>query len=142
MNRLNKILVICSDTENYAALVDQLGALLGKTGAEVTLMKPVGEVPEAPIMNMAPGDLADLVNTYHRHNLEAATTALSAEGLKAAAKVVTGNALHQIVREASTGGYDLVVKSAERRHDSCRPSLRGLDLRLLRMCPLPVLLLR
>lgn len=141
MQGFNKVLVVCNDAHDTLTLTGQLRTLFGETGAEITLFKVIGNAPARPIMSTPPGEISELVTAHHKHELEAVVAALRNDRLRATAKVSIGKRLPQILREATTGGYDLVVKSAERRRNDRQTVARGFDVQLLRACPQPLLLL-
>lgn len=139
MHKLNNVLVVCNDTQDYALLAAQLGALFGKTRAEVTLMYVVGDAPSCETMSLPPDDLADLITAHYQSSLDGVASTLDENGIDVSITVVTGHPPRRILEETTTGAYDLVVKSVGRHRPRRRP--HRLDLWLLRRCPLPLLLL-
>lgn len=140
MSKQTNVLVVCNDTDDFATLASQLKALFGQTGAEITLMQVIAEMPDRPMMTIGPRDLAGLAVSHFDSELSQMAASLASDGIIAIPRVVVGKPLPEIMRAALSGGFDVVVKTSERRGKR-HLSAKGLDRRLLRACPLPLLLL-
>jgi nucleotide-binding universal stress UspA family protein len=110
-------------------------AELATTGrAEVTV---VSVVPESDARASKAGGHGWLAPHAHQ-DVAVAHRYLSDRGIDAEMKILHGDAVEELCREARTGGYDLIVAGSRRRGTIGRLVLGTISGKLVREAPCPV----
>src|SRR6516165_9251269 len=139
MHRFANI-IVCSQAETPSpAAMGRLDDIAGKSGAAIKLMNVIEPFPWYTRL-LLPGseEFQHIRAEQAAGRLTSLATTRKRKGLKIARRVANGRPAIELVREVLRSGHDLLVKVAE----PDRGSLFGsTDMRLLRNCPCPVLLL-
>ncbi len=140
MTRFQHILVTMDRDPAPEAVLAQAERLARAAGAKITLLSVIEDLPWYARLGFPPADdIQALVAGHRGEAIAKAAAGLKARGIRADAVVVRGRPHDETVREAIRGDVDLVIKAA----DPVAPvSATTGDMRLLRNCPCPVLLLR
>lgn len=138
MKKIKRILLAVDGAYDRQTLTGEVAAIATDAGAQVTLYS---------VLDTPPGDreagteLSDLQQWMTEDNLEQMqdiSSELAKREIKVAIKQSSGKPYLEIIREALSGDYDLVMKPAESRSTVKTFLFGGTDMQLFRMCPRPV----
>ncbi len=155
MQRFQKILVgvdLCSDTGAISAelspstrsAIDKALWLAGHTSASVTFMSSLMPCLDVTVDAKYLAELQryqDMVDALHeqaRERMEALVAEARQAGVNANEIRMAGTPWIELIREAHTGNYDLVLVGSHRQHAIGRVLLGNTGRRLVRKCPCPV----
>ena len=136
MKRITNILYIMDSEMSGMQALEHVMLLARDHRANVTLLDVIEKLPSSTRMlvtAMPTGDLKNNVIRKQSRQLEELASMLECGPVELRTRVLFGNPAKEIVREATDGGYDLVIK---------RPGRSRTDNYLLRNCRCPVLLLK
>jgi nucleotide-binding universal stress UspA family protein len=139
MHQFTNVLVFSQGESPSPSAVQRLVGLLQKNGATVRLMAVIEPFPwYTRLLLPASVELQRLQVESSDARLSSLAAALKQKGVKITTKVAIGRAPLELIREVLRSGHDLFVKVAEPAQGNVFGST---DMRLLRNCPCPVLLL-
>jgi nucleotide-binding universal stress UspA family protein len=139
MRQFASILVITHGDWPSPPELKHLGDLAQRDGATIKLMAVFEPFPWYTRYLLVHSDELERLRADHAlRRLDALATALCSHDLKITTKVAIGHSPLEFIREVLVAGHDLVVKVAGAGE---RGSFGSTDLRLLRTCPCPVLIL-
>ena len=136
MKPVSSILYIMDNEMSGMQALEYVMLLARDHRANVTLLDVIEKLPSSTRMlvtAMAPGDLRDGAIHKKSGQLEELASMLDCGPGELRTRVLFGKPAKEIVREATAGGYDLVIK---------RPGKHRTDNYLQRNCSCPVLLLK
>ncbi len=133
-------ILVCSRTGSPTpAALRRLDDLAAKSGASIELMDVIEPFPwYTRLMLPRSKELQHLQAEHEAARLDAFAAAMKRKEHKVATKVASGRPGLELIKEVLRGRYDLLVKVAEPDHAT---SFGSTDMRLLRNCPCPVLIL-
>lgn len=142
MKRFKNILYVVGDEDPSDSGVTRVAELAEANGARVTLARvlPDPEIPSGPIGL----DFAELQRVFaeeSRAGLEALAERVSDRGVDVRIRLLEGALFLSVIREVLRGGYDLVMKVAEKERGIRARFFGSDDHHLMRKCPAPVWLL-
>lgn len=141
MTRFKKVLVyVNTDNEKHAAL-DRAVRLTETTGARLTAVDVVPDLPELfPELDSPPWVVPSEIATYKRDELLRLVAPFRRRGVEAEVDILYGNPAVELIREVQRNGHDLLLKTAER--GGLTKLFGTTAMRLLRKCPCPVMLVK
>lgn len=144
MEPLQKILVPVGERadESEPALA-RAAALARRTGAQVTLVAVVEEVPRRlKWLHPSRVDVQRALVDATAAGIAAAADPLRKLGIAVETRVLRGTPILEVVREVLRGGHQLVVKGAGRIDGDEGGHLGSLSVQLMRKCPCLVMLVQ
>ena len=138
MKPLKNILVAPQGNYDKPALIAEILAVARESGAKVTLLGILDPPPDDPDTRVALSNLHIWSSAAQLREFEKIAEALAKEGIDAAIKQRNGKLDREIIRDASSGDFDLVLKPAESEGKKLEFLFGSTDMQLFRMCPTPV----
>lgn len=142
MQRFKNILVIY---EGDRVSLDRAVALAQKNGARLTLVQPLGEMPQDAQEVKIGGksiDLQKLATQELEVPLKKLIAPLEEKGVEISAKVLIGTPFLEIIREVINNKRDLVIKTAEGKGGLNSRLFGSTETHLMRKCPCPVWIMK
>ena len=146
MPTIRRILVALKETaRRNSPAVEKAAALARAFGAEIELFHAI-ETPlfaDIDIGNEGLDEQRRLISGQARHRLETLTASLSELGIQVSSRVIWDFPSYEaIIRRARRFGADLVIVERHEGRHRAPALLRLTDWELLRLCPVPVLLVK
>ncbi len=139
MHGFKKILVLVDDDSPSAGAMRRVTELAKRSGAALKLITVIEPFPWYTRLLLPESDEFQRARTEQTsERLSSLATSLSRKEPEITTTVASGRPPLEVIREVLRSGHDLVIKVAEPDHGIVFGST---DMRLLRNCPAPVLLL-
>lgn len=137
MKRFRNILLVTDANGPDANAVKTATGLATSNSAELTVLVVTKELPKH-LLRFAPPALEEASAQTLADYMDDLNSQLSATGVKASVKQITGKLFVEAVREVVSGKRDLVVKSVRPEVGLRSLMLGSSDMHILRKCPCPV----
>jgi len=136
------ILLVLEPGIDEATTITYAASLAADNHATLTVVEVLNETEILVEENVSsPDELEEQMTETRRRRLEALTAQLHAE-IDIQAKVLVGRPHEAITREVIANERDLVLKTAEDKRGLKGRVFGGNDVKLMRVCPCPLLLIR
>ena len=138
MSTYSNLLVVITENCEARPAFERALVLAGHVGARLTLIDIVEPIPEETQALIDVGILQALERTSGEQraaSLAAFAVEAKRAGVAVATKLASGSAFRVAIRTVLQDGYDLVVKTIDRRDERSRSTHGGTDKHLLRKCP-------
>lgn len=132
MQRFKKILFVNQPRSKAKTTPQRAAQLARNNNAQLTLCDASPELPRT---------LSKLKTTYnqiHEQQVISLFEKIDLTGIKTKTLLLTGTPFIEIIKEVQSGGYDLVIKSAEGSGGVLSNLFGEMDMHLMRKCPCPV----
>jgi nucleotide-binding universal stress UspA family protein len=140
MNGFKKLLVVITESSDPRPAFERALKLARHAESELTLLDIAELVPEET-ESLIPLGILDALKAASLEHRTAALMSLAEEARRAGVPVLTelatGSAFQIAIRAVLTKGYDLVLKTIDRRDMASRSLHGSTDKHLLRKCPCP-----
>lgn len=147
MQRFRNILFIADNSKGEGAALAKVLELAATTGARVTLLDVLAQIPDKLFVPDVDVDL-EALHTEMLEERRAALTSLAQKAGRDARCTAPATLLREgvdyieIIRQVQEGGHDLVAKSCDNRGGLTGVLFGTLDMQLLRKCPCPVFIIK
>ncbi|RUL85717.1 universal stress protein [Tautonia sociabilis] len=136
MEPFKKLLVVADREVDRPSAPELAARLASRSGASVTIVGVVPELPwyARPALHDPEGIERAFLADEQAH-LEELAQPIRARGVPVEVRALRGRPATEVVREATRGGFDLLIKDVVRAPDS---PISAADRQILRACPCPV----
>ena len=138
MTHFSKLLVVVEDEFDRAAMISEVSAVAGRSGAQVTLLGITAPPPDDPETQVAQSNLYEWTTTAQLRDLRKLRADLEQAGIAATVEQTVGKPYEEIIRAAIAGGYDLTMKPAAEKAGRFNFLFGSTDMQLFRLSPDPV----
>jgi universal stress protein E len=141
MRRFKNILLVFDPEAANEVALDRAVTLVKKNEAQLTVVKVVDQWPQkahrfAEVMSVS--DIHESVVQGAREQLEKLIASAQQGGTRVGAKVLSGTAFLEIIREVLREKHDLVIMTAEDERGLKTQLFGSTSMHLMRKCPCPI----
>jgi universal stress protein E len=141
VSRFRSILLYAAPGPGTPAAVDRTIALARRHGARVRVVDVIAPPPVYARPFLA-GDLAAIVEEYHRDRLNEVLERFAEERVEVTNELLHGRPAHEIVHSVIEHRHDLLVRGDKGGTEEQPAAFGPADIELLRECPCPVWMVR
>ena len=138
MKKIRRILLAIDGTYDRQAFIGEVATVATDAGAQVTLLSVLDTPSGDQEMSTESSDLQRWMTEDNLEQMQDISSELAKREIKVSIKQSNGKPYLEIIREALSGGYDLVMKPPESRTTAKTLLFGGTDMQLFRMCPCPM----
>lgn len=142
MRRFKSILVLHGTDLSVLERAIQLALAHRASVTVVDIARPLEGATKLEVPGHGPIDLQRLVTEQLQDDLKRTIASLKHDKPRIRPKVLIGNAAQEVIREVIRGKHDLVIMAAEAKRGMRERLFGSTSLRLMRLCPCPVLVLK
>lgn len=141
MRRFKNILFLSNPEIEQSSAIQRAASLARRNGAKLTLLSVIKTLPDKRRLPSF-GAAAKVIQEGLKHEqavlAEELVDKLRREGIDAQARLATGTAFIEVIREVLREQHDLVVLAADGKHSLISRLLGSTSMHLMRKCPCPV----
>lgn len=138
MEKIRRILLAVDGTYDRQAFIGEVATVAKDAGAQVALLSVLDTPSGDQEMSAEFSDLQRCMTEDNLEQMQDISSELAKREIKVTIKQTNGKPYLEIIREALSGGYDLVMKPAESMATVKIFLFGGTDMQLFRMCPCPM----
>jgi len=138
MKKIRHILLAVDGTYDKQTFIGEVATLATDAGAQVTLLSVLDTSSDDQEVSAESSDLQRWMTEDNLDHMEAISSELAKREISVTIKQSNGKPYLEIIREALSGDYDLVMKPAVSETTIKNMLFGGTDMQLFRMCPCPM----
>ncbi len=137
MSKISSILLAVDGEFDEQTLIAEVSAVTEGTDTNITLMGILDPPPDDPETRVAASNVHQWATAIQLQALDALAAEITNKGIPVVVKQSNGKPYEEIIREASKGDYDLIMKPAQREGSKLEFLFGSTDMQLFRMAPIP-----